>query len=199
MARISAAAAVIALIVLAALHLVSPEFNPAWRMVSEYALGHYSWLLAVMFLTWAASCVALSFALRPHIRSRGGKIGLVFLLAATVSLIMAAKYDVSQSLHALASLIGIPSLTIAAILVSVSLSRNREWAAARRLLLGTGNLPWVCLVLMVATMFIGLSATGGKMGPEVPIGWPNRLCFVSWGVWLVATAWQTNKLSRQSS
>jgi hypothetical protein len=38
------------LILLAALHVLSPEFSPSWRVISEYALGHYAWVLSLMFL-----------------------------------------------------------------------------------------------------------------------------------------------------
>jgi len=37
-ARVSIAAGALTLVLLAALHILSPEFNPSWRMVSEYAL-----------------------------------------------------------------------------------------------------------------------------------------------------------------
>src|SRR5579864_2014985 len=41
-----------AIVFLAALHVLSPEFSPSWRMISEYAFGHYAWLLSLMFLSW---------------------------------------------------------------------------------------------------------------------------------------------------
>jgi hypothetical protein len=37
---------------LASLHVLSPEFDPSWRVISEYALGRYGWLLSLMFLAW---------------------------------------------------------------------------------------------------------------------------------------------------
>lgn len=53
--RISFAASTASLIFLVALHILSPEFDPSWRMVSEYALGNYSWVLSLMFGSWALS------------------------------------------------------------------------------------------------------------------------------------------------
>jgi len=32
------------------LHVLSPEFSPSRRVISEYALGHYPWVLSLMFL-----------------------------------------------------------------------------------------------------------------------------------------------------
>ena len=54
-ALLAIAAAAVALLLLASLHVLSPEFDPAFRMVSEYALGHYGWVLSLMFLAWGIS------------------------------------------------------------------------------------------------------------------------------------------------
>lgn len=195
-ARLSFAAAATSLVLLAVLHVISPELDPSWRMVSEYALGEYGWVLALMFLSMAVSCVALFFAIKSQIRTIGGKIGLGFLLATAVGLAMAAMFDVKHDLHGLSAMIGIPSLPIAAMLISVSLVRNQVWSSARRLFLWTANLTWMSLVLMFATLLIGLSQSGGQFGPHVPIGWPNRLLMLAYGGWLMVVAWRAAQLSR---
>ena len=61
-ARLSLAAAIATLLTLAVLHLLSPEFDPSWRMVSEYANGGYGWVLSLMFASWAVSSWALAFS-----------------------------------------------------------------------------------------------------------------------------------------
>jgi len=43
------------LLFLASLHVLSPEFDPSWRIVSEYALGNFGWVLSLMFVSWAVS------------------------------------------------------------------------------------------------------------------------------------------------
>ena len=48
-ARLAIGAAAAALMLLACLHVLSPEFDPAWRMMSEYANGRHAWLLSLMF------------------------------------------------------------------------------------------------------------------------------------------------------
>jgi hypothetical protein len=189
-ARLSFGAAAASLVLLAALHALSPEFDPSWRMVSEYALGSYGWVLALMFLSMALSCVALFLAIRPQIRTIGGKIGLAFLLAAAVGLTMAAMFDVRHNLHGLAAMIGNPSFVIAALLIGVSLARSQPWSSARRRLLWMANLPWISFALLLATLLIGLSRSGGEFGPDVPIGWPNRLLMLAYGAWLMVVAWR---------
>ncbi|OLB25247.1 MAG: hypothetical protein DMG41_09965 [Acidobacteria bacterium] len=50
-------------LLLASLHVLSPEFAPSWHMVSEYAFGHHGLLLALMFLSWGISSWALAVAI----------------------------------------------------------------------------------------------------------------------------------------
>jgi hypothetical protein len=118
----------------------------------------------------------------------GGKIGLVFLLAAAVGQSMAAFFDVTHNLHGLSAFIGAPSLPIAAILISNSLVRNQTWASVRRSLRWMANLTWISLALFIASMFIAFSQTGGEFGPGVLIGWFNRLWVTAYCVWLMTAA-----------
>jgi hypothetical protein len=42
-----------AVTVMVLLHVLEPEFDPSWRMLSEYSLGQYGPLMRVIFLRWA--------------------------------------------------------------------------------------------------------------------------------------------------
>jgi hypothetical protein len=210
-ARLAIAASAAVLILLAGLHLLSPEFDPSWRMVSEYANGQYGWVLSLMFAAWALSSWALAFAIRSQVRTTAGKIGLVFLIAAGVGEAMAAAFDINHALHGLAGIIGILSLPIAAMLISVSLSRNQAWSASKKVLLWTANLTWISVVLLIATfilMVIGFTQAGGEMAAEVTtlpsgvialVGWANRLLVVVYSIWVMAVAWQGIQLPARES
>jgi hypothetical protein len=184
---------------LAALHVLSPEFDPSWRMVSEYALGRYEWVLALMFVSQALSSIALFFAIKSHIRTVGGKIGLFFLLAAGLGLTMAAIFDWTSPLHGLAALIGIPSQAIGSIVLSVSLSRKSPKVFPRKPLLLAANLVWISLVVMQVLLFTGLARTGGEFGPSVLIGWPNRILIMAYCAWLMTVASKAIHASDQKS
>jgi hypothetical protein len=184
---VSAAAS---LVFLAALHLLSPEFDPSKRMVSEYALGSFSWVLSLMFLVWAFSCIALFVAIKSQVRTIGGKIGLGLLLLSALGMAMAAFFDVNHNLHGVAALIGMPNLPIAAVLISVSLGRNSSWSMSRRLLIWTAILTWVSLILMNVAIFTGFSQTG-EANPGAWFGWANRFLILAYNVWLMTVAWRT--------
>src|SRR5262245_65029552 len=87
----SLAASAGAILFLASLHVLSPELDPSWRVVSEYALGRYGWVLSFMFLSWAIGSWALVFGIRSQVRTLGGRIGLVFLLVAGAGEALAAS------------------------------------------------------------------------------------------------------------
>src|ERR1700752_2371067 len=153
-ARLSFGAAVIMLALLGALHILSPEYAPSWRMVSEYARGQYGWVLSLMFASWAVSAWTLAYAIWLEVKTTGGKIGLVLLVIAGIGEAMGGLFDINHPLHGLAAMIGIPTFPIAAMLISVSLSRTQRWSGARKALLWTANLTWISVLLMAGTFII---------------------------------------------
>jgi Protein of unknown function (DUF998) len=205
-ARLAIATSVAVLLLLAILHMLSPEFDPSWRMVSEYANGQYGWVLSLMFVAWAVSSWILAFMLWSQVSTTAGKFGLVFLILAGVGEAMASVFDINHSLHGLAGLIGIGSLPIAAMLISVSLGRTQEWSAAKKALLWTANLTWISVVLLIATFIILIftfTQAGGDMTAQPPttlppgvialVGWANRFLIIVYCAWVITVARQAFK------
>jgi hypothetical protein len=191
----SLAAAFVAIGSLAASHGLSPEFDPSWRVVSEYALGKYWWVLSLMFIAWGASSLALAVAIRSQLKTPGGKVGLALLIIAGVGQGMAAFFDLRQTvMHNVAAGLGIPCLPIAATLISTRLSRSPAWASSKAALRWTAAATWVSLALMVLAM----ASLSPKFPLKVPIGWPNRLLVVVYCVWAVTVAWQALGLRRST-
>ena len=201
-ARLSLAAAATFLVLLAALHYLKPGLDPSWRMVSEYEIGRYGWVMVVAFLSLASSCVALIAAIKPQIRTTGGRIGLALLLISASGMTVAAIFTsdpitASRSeltthgnLHGLGALLGIPSFPVAATLISLSLARDQGWSAARRSLLWMAALTWIGLLVFISSVAIMLPRGNGEFGPDVLIGWPKRLLVLSYSTWLMIVAWQ---------
>lgn len=210
-ARLVIVASVIVLVLLAGLHVLSPEFDPAWRMVSEYANGNYSWVLSLFFWVWAISTWALAYVIWTQVTTTAGKIGLYFLVAAGIGEFMGGLFDINHPLHGLSAMIGIPSLSIAAMLISTSLVRAPAWSGGKKALLWTANLTWVSIVLMAIT-FAVMIVTFTQSGAEMPansqtvtalpegviglVGWANRFLIVVYCAWVVTTAQQALKLSK---
>jgi hypothetical protein len=208
-ARLAVAAAVVALLLLALLHVLSPEFDPAWRMVSEYALGRFGWALSLLFLAWGISSWALAIALRPQVASRAGKVGVWLLVVAGIGEAMASVFDITRDGgHAIAGLLGMGGFPIAAVLLSVSLGHTSAWRGAKRPLLWLAHLSWISIVLLVATLALMTGqvaqAYGGQLPQHAPThlpagvlgvdGWADRLFVLSACTWTLVAAWQAMKL-----
>ena len=57
-ARTALAAVVVFFILLAALHFIEPEFDPSKRLISEYELGRYGWVMSLAFFSLGVGVLA---------------------------------------------------------------------------------------------------------------------------------------------
>src|SRR5437667_1740558 len=154
-ARLSIGAAVTVLLLLASLHVLSPEFDPSFRMVSEYALGRDAWVLSLMFLAWGISSWALALAIWSQVKTKAGKVGWWFLVIAGLGEAMASVFDVTHDPgHSIAGVLGMGGFPVAAVLLSVSLGRLPAWRGAKKPLLWMANLSWISVVLLVAALVL---------------------------------------------
>ena len=123
--RLAILATLTTILLLATLHVLSPEFSPSWRMVSEYAFGHYAWVLSLMFVSWAISSWALVIVIWSQVHTNAGRVGLWFLIIAGIGEAMASVFDVRHEIgHGIAGLLGVIGFPIAALLLSGALGRN---------------------------------------------------------------------------
>jgi hypothetical protein len=188
----------LALLLLLGLHVASPEFSPAWRMISEYALGRHGGLLMAFFLAWGLSSLLLCALLWGEVSSAWAKAGVVFLALSAIGEVMGGVFDIKHRLHGLAFGLGVPSLPVAALLIGYHLAGSEGWNAHGSAIIAASHATWVSVVLMgvaMAVMFAGFRRAGVDMGPDakpperVPPGvvavggYANRLlvlCDVGW-------------------
>lgn len=193
-------AAGISFTLIALLHALAPQYDPSWRFVSEYAVGPFGWMMQLAFAAMAASFGSLAIALRGEVASQLGKVGIFMLFTATAGCAIAGMFSIdpispapaqpslSGSLHGLGSMIGIPALPIAALLVTYSLTQLQDWQSSRLRLRLLANSTWISLVAMFVLMATWLSANHGQFGPEVPLGWLNRIVIITYLAWTMLTA-----------
>ena len=199
-ARAALGAAVLALVALAALHILKPEVDPRRNMISQYALGRHGWVMALCFGGLAGASACLFAALITQVSSYLNRIGSVFLLAAAVGLAMAARFPMdpvstpprersfSGNMHGVAFLIGVPCQILAVLLLSLALRNQTSYS--RLLLPMLTTVIWLSLVIMISIMLIvGPGKAPNPNGPERFLGFPNRMFMVAYGVWLMVVAW----------
>jgi hypothetical protein len=173
---ISIVFAAFAVILLAALHVLSPEFDPSWRVVSEYANGSFGWVLSLMFACWAISTWALAFTVKGYLQTRADKIGYWILILAGAGQALASVFDIDQPLHGLADLLGGAGFPIAAMAITITLCRAQPWLRSKRTLLWSANLTWISVVATIASvviLYITYTHAGGHVpsdGKSLPLG-----------------------------
>jgi hypothetical protein len=192
---------------LAALHFIKAELDPSWHFISEYAIGDYGWIMVLAFLSLALGYVTLFVAIRSQLRTVVGRVGLALLLVSALGLTIAAVFTTDPitvskdaattegAIHNLGGTLGL-AMPFAAALVGWKLIRNPAWSSAKRPLLWATGLSLASFVVSFVSVGFMVSQSGGEFGPDVLVGWPNRIEIVAYSVWLMTVAWQTVKLSR---
>ena len=146
-------------------------------MVSEYAFGHYAWVLSLMFVSWAIGSWALVIAIRSQVHTNAGKVGLWLLVVAGIGEAMTTVFDVRHEIgHGIVGLLGVIGFPIAALLLSTALGRNEKWRASRKALLSIANLSWISVIVPVAALTIMMvqmtRASGGHLPQHAPKSLP---------------------------
>ncbi|MDT3740337.1 MAG: DUF998 domain-containing protein [Candidatus Kapabacteria bacterium] len=209
------ASSAISLFCLLLLHFFSPEFEPNWRMVSEYALGNHRWLVSLFFIFWGLSSISLAFGLWNQVSSKSSKVGVILLFISGIGASLAALFDVSQPTgHGIAGFLGIPTVPVAALLISYHLSKKHEWFSFSKPMKYLAHCTWISLVLMIITMVImmsGFQNAGIEMGPDSPppshvpdgvvalVGYVNRILILIDIFWLIYVAKALKTLEIQHS
>lgn len=194
-ARLAVAGAAVFLLLLGVLHVVKSELDPSWHFISEYAIGRHGWLMVIAFASLGLGCAALFAAIRSQATTKGGRVGLAFLLVAAVGLVIAAAFTSDPviavedevtthgTVHGVGTVLGTLGIPIAAVLIARGLRRNPRWTDARRPLVAATALALVGF--LVFELSFATMVPGEELGPDVAIGWPNRILIVSYAIWLL--------------
>ena len=198
-ARLSFASSAAFIVLLAALHVAKPDLDPSWRFISEYELGDYGWMMRLAFFSLALSCTSLCVAIHSQVRGIAGYLGLALLLLAAFGMALAGVFvpDPDNKLHEVGAMLD--HLPFAALFINWRLYRNPAWADSRRMLIGTAGLPLLGLAIFVGSMAIMLPRHGGRPGPEVLVGWPNRIMILAHCAWLMPLARRAARLPSSDS
>jgi hypothetical protein len=156
--------------------------------------------MKLAFFVMAFGCGAAIIAIRPHVRTKPALVGLSFLALTVLGLVMAGLFDQDPitsnvvtregTLHAIATMLGIPGFTLASLFLGVSLARR--WTNARTPLMLLSQLPWIAFVSMPVYMALAMPRAGG-FGPTVWVGLINRLFLTAMCAWLLFVACHTDR------
>ena len=190
------------------LHALSPELDPSWHMISEYALGRAGPVLTLLFLCWAASCWCAVLSLGPLLKGAWARVAQALLGISGAGALMGALFDIRHELHGAAFALGVPTLPVAALIIGVKLSRRAPEARGR--LLAAASATWIGVALQAVTMalFISGLVRAGAFHPEtrqlltslppgVPavVGYANRFLVIAYMTWLLVLGGVVRRVS----
>ena len=197
----SIAFASVFLAILFLLHFLKRELDPAWRMISEYEIGRFGWLMRLAFFCWGASVLALLITLWPALQPISGTISRWWFVLIVIALFGAGIFKTDpitndtrslvNTIHKLCGTIVILTFPIAATLAVRSLLHNPLWSAHQGVLIFGIVLAWIGLVTYFATIIISRikDPKAGEAGhAPVYMGWPNRFNVVTYIIWIIIAA-----------
>jgi hypothetical membrane protein len=203
MATIVILCSVLSLVCLLVLHFVSPEFKPSWRMISEYALGKYKWLLTAFFVLWGVASMLLALVLWAEVSGIWAKLGVVLVFISGIGALMGGLFDVKHKYHGISFGIGVPTLPIGSLLICYHVIDLPIWQSDKSSILYATHSVWISLLLMAVSMMVlmsGFKKTGLPMGPGVEPpkvlpegvigvnGYFNRILVMCYILWLIVIA-----------
>lgn len=210
--RVAIAAVIVYQALLIGLILLRPDLDPEWHTISEWAIGRHGWIMQVAFLVSATGYAALAIALRPYLSNHPAMVGGYLLALCALGTILVglfvtdpmpltARNGISTRglIHILGGSMGMLLLPPAALLINLSLaSKAGAGTPLRAVLRGSAPLPAIALVAFASHLMLVVMPMGeAAYGPGVPLGWPPRLLFLCYGVWVIILAGCTPHLARQ--
>jgi hypothetical protein len=173
------------------LHVLEPEFDPSWRMLSEYALGRYGVLMRVAFLAMGTGVVAAAVALW---RVAGPwSLGLVLVAIGPLGAAFVdtdpittprAQMSRRSNIHAALGSLFILGFPLAATVAGISAAGD---PAVGQILAWASVAPWLTLVWFLGTN-VRHAQPDAVGGPDVRIGWPNRVSILVYLGWVALAA-----------
>jgi hypothetical membrane protein len=158
----------------ATLHVLEPEYDPRFKFMSDYAWSPHGWLMTTTFFVLALAILAVAFGIRDVPGSLpSARFGCGLLVVAALGASLAGVFR-GFPLHDLASALGFPGMTLAALFLSWRFGQAVEWRPLHR---GT------------VVMSVGMLAALLSMIANV--GWPGlqqRAFLVLFLTWLCVVA-----------
>jgi len=209
-AQVAIAAIITYHVLLFALIFIRPDLDPSWHTISEWAIGPYGWIMSLAFMICSISYACLFVAIKSQLRGVMGYIGLAILLICCIGVFGVGAFTTDPMttppdqltttgiIHMITGSAQLVLLPFAALLININLAHhNPDWYASRYILGWTSILPLLGLIGFIVHFMVDVYPHGeNAYGPGVHIGWPPRILFLTYLVWLITLSTQAIKIRR---
>ena len=155
------------------LHLIQPEYDPVYQLMSELALGTYGWSMFLAFSGLACATFGIQLELGHLDVARSFRI---LLIIASLFFLAAGVFPLGST-----SEIHIASIAMAFILTVLAMYLFPT-NAGRAAMLAPRRLSW--------SLAVGLAGSVAISGHVVPIGIGQRLAAACLLAWLMVVSWR---------
>jgi len=209
-----ATAAIIAYqLLLLLLIFLRPDLAPSWHTISEWAIGPYGWVMTVAFFVSAISYLSLFVAIRPYIGKGAGYVGWLLLLICIIGTIGVGMFTTDPmsnhnatvtttgAFHIVSGTTALVLFPFAAMLINIALSQKSNLKlTAGKMRLWTAFIPLAGFTAFVIYTILFVVPLGpGAYGPGVNIGWPPRVAFFTYMIWIILAANFCRKNARNTA
>lgn len=212
LAKISIAAAITFHLLITGLIFIRPDLDPYWQPLSVYAIGSNGWIMSLAFIISSFSYGTLLFNIRSQAKGFFGKLGLLILLICCIGTFCVGvfttdplttapdKITTTGLIHMFSGMAGLFLFPIATLLISLSIAfKNKQWSSAKRILLWASVVPLLGLIGFIIHLSIYVIPKGEyAYGPDVPLGYPPRLLFLTYLAWLTIINVQFIKIQKSN-
>jgi len=183
---------------LALLHFLRPDYVPRTHMISDYAVGHFGWLMQTVFVAMSLGYVCLAVGLnRSGLRSLFARLAMLLLVVVSIGLIVSAIFptDLEEStvstragdIHTVSFLINVGGSILVAMLLPVAYGKHPAWRSFRMESSLLAALILIAFVVQFRTLHRG-----------APYGITNRAFVVVLFLWVLVTASRMRAVLRDS-
>ena len=176
-------------VIIAALHFLSPDINPIERPTSEYAVGPFGYLMTSAFVALSLSTWALVIGLHRDLsKPAQSRLGLGLLGVFGIGLLVAAIFPIdldgapqtlAGTIHSISGPLTFLSLIVGTNLVSRRFKQDPRWRPIHRF-------ASVLALIMIPEFVAGGLAAARETGA----GAAQRVLAVTFATWFVLTALQ---------
>jgi hypothetical protein len=196
---IAAGALVAYQFLLGLLIVLRPDLDPSWHTISEWAIGPWGFLMSIGFVLSGLGYASLALALSPWLHGWGGKIGIGLLLICAIGAVGVGCFT-TDPLSAVPApptprglahiLFGTSQLVLfpwAALIIGLCWAKREPGKFHRWVVVSIAFVPLAGFLFFSAYTALFVVPLGNAYGPGVNIGWPPRVAFFCYMVWVVFT------------
>ena len=180
------------------MHVLRPDYAPASRMISDYAVGRYGGVMTTWFLAMSCGSLMLVVGLaRSGLGTLSARLGMLLLGIASIGLVVSAIFptDLEEApsthtgdIHTISFLVNVGSIILATVLLSTAFWSQPRWRTFRRTAVTLTSLVVIAFVVQFLTLHRGM-----------PYGLSNRLFVTVLLAWLLTTSIRLRAVARPAS